>query len=196
MFIALTGLHCSGKSYFSSNLPSSYNFSVYNKNKILDKLYDEYADKFIFLDSNSWYNYIYELNPYSATAMIINEIYLSDNIILDAVHSNLEWEIIKQIYPNAKLVEFVTPKEIRENRWISKYTIEEKDNKRINYWHNEKADSKCLISEVDWAFNGSASLEFNYKCFEEMMCFYGNLKYEDSEYTKEEIKQKILELGG
>lgn len=96
MFIALTGLHCSGKSYFSSNLPSSYNFSVYNKNKILDKLYDEYADKFIFLDSNSWYNYIYELNPYSATAMIINEIYLSDNIILNAVHSNLEWEIIKQ----------------------------------------------------------------------------------------------------
>lgn len=58
MFIALTGLHCSGKSYFFSNLTSSYNFSVYNKNKILDKLYDEYADKSIFLDSNSWYNYI------------------------------------------------------------------------------------------------------------------------------------------
>lgn len=128
--------------------------------------------------------------------MIINEIYLSDNIILDAVHSNLELEIIKQIYPNTKLVEFITPKEIRENRWISKYTIEEKDNKRINYWHNEKADSKCLISEADWAFNGATSLEFNYKCFEEMMRFYVNLKYEDSESRKEEIKQKILELRG
>lgn len=30
-----------------------------------------------------------------------------DNLILDAVHSNLEWEIIKMMIPNAKLVEFV-----------------------------------------------------------------------------------------
>ena len=49
----------------------------------------------------------FELNLYEITADIVNEIYKEDNLILDAVHSNLEWEIIKMMIPNAKLVEFV-----------------------------------------------------------------------------------------
>lgn len=49
MFIALTGLHCSGKSYFFSNLTSSYNFSVYNKNKILDNMMNMQINPFFWI---------------------------------------------------------------------------------------------------------------------------------------------------
>lgn len=96
----------------------------------------------------------FELNPYEITADIVNEIYKEDDLILDAVHSNLEWGIIKMMIPNAKLVEFVTPKKVREERWISKYKLDAKDSSKIKYWHNPNGVSKCLISDVEWVFNG------------------------------------------
>lgn len=196
MFIALTGLHCSGKSYFSENLPSSYGFKVFKKRDIVEKLFLEDFENNKFNNSHSWYNYKFESNPYEITANIINEMYKEDNVILDAVHSNLEWEIIKIIIPNAKLIEFVTPKKIREKRWVSKFKLNDKDSSRIKYWHNPKGSSKCLISDADWVFNGALSNELNLLCFEEFISFSNNPKYRDSDMEKKDIYDKIVMVKG
>lgn len=196
MFIALTGLHCSGKSYFLENFPSSYGFQTFKKKDIVKKLFLYDVDKVKFDDSHSWYNYKFESNPYEITADIVNEIYKEDNLILDSVHSNLEWEIIKMMVPNAKLIEFVTPKKVREERWVSKYKLKDKDSSRVKYWHNPKGTSKCLISDVDWVFNGVLSNELNLLCFEEFISFFNNTKYKDSDIEKTDVYDRILIVKG
>lgn len=139
----------------------------------------------------------FELNPYEITADIVNEIYKEDNLILDAVHSNLEWEIIKIMIPNAKLVEFVIPKKVREERWISKYKLDAKDSSRIKYWHNPNGVSKCLISDVDCVvFNGVLPSELNLLCFEEFISFSNSSKYKDLDIEKDDIYDRILMMKG
>lgn len=138
----------------------------------------------------------FELNPYEITADIINEIYKEDNLILDAVHSNLEWEIIKMMIPNAKLVEFVIPKKVREERWISKCKLDAKDSSRIKYWHNPNGVSKCLISDVDCVFNCVLPNELNLLCFEEFISFSNSSKYNDLDIEKDDIYDRILMMKG
>lgn len=101
-----------------------------------------------------------------------------EDFIIDAIHSPVEWRIIKKKFPNAQLAEIVTPKHIREKR-IDKLDIE-KDASRIVHWH----DSGCLLSEVDWTFNGAASKEINEKSFKEFIEYIKELERE---------KQKILD---
>lgn len=60
---------------------------------------------------------------------------------------------------------------MREERWISKYKLDAKDSSRIKYWHNSNGVSKCLISDVDWVFNGVLPNELNLLCFEEFISF-------------------------
>lgn len=123
-------------------------------------------------------------------------IFKEDNLILDAVHSNLEWEIIKMMIPNAELVEFVTPKKVREERRISKYKLDAKDSSRIKYWHNPNGVSKCLISDVDWVFNGVLPNELNLLRFEEFISFSNSLKYKDLDIEKNDIYDRILMMKG
>ena len=179
MFIALTGLHCSGKSYFSSNLPPEFGYTVFRKCDIVETIFEREGTE-NYSDSHKWYNDQFENNPNNITIKIIEEVAsFGDNVILDAVHSNLEWEIIKTIRPDAKLIEFVTPKSVREKRWESKYVLDDKDASRINFWHNSKAQSRCLLTEVDWVFNGCASLNFNNECFREFLEFNKSKCFED-----------------
>ena len=98
--------------------------------------------------------------------------------------------------PNAKLVEFVTPKKVREERWISKYKLDAKDSSRIKYWHNPNGVSKCLISDVDWVFNGVLPNELNLLCFEEFISFSNSSKYKDLDIEKDDIYDRILMMKG
>lgn len=108
---------------------------------------------------------------------------ISENIILDAIHSPVEWHIIKQHFPNAELIEVITPDSIRLQR-ITLLDIE-KDKKRIEHWHSENG---CLLSEVGWSFNGVASKELNEQSFRE---FIDYIKQKD---RHEQEKGKDLTL--
>ena len=96
----------------------------------------------------------------------------------DAVHSPVEWNIIKDNFPNAELVEIVTPELIRRQR-ITPLDLE-KDKKRIEYWHS---DNNCLLSQVNWTFNGAGSKELNQQSFKEFL-----------DYIKEKDKIKEEEI--
>lgn len=98
------------------------------------------------------------------TKMILSCIDFSENVILDAVHSDLEWGIITSCVPNAELIGVITPEFIRKQR--REPGDIEKDKKRKEYWHN---GGGCLLAELSWTLNGGASLEFNDKAFQEFL---------------------------
>lgn len=166
MFIALTGLHAAGKSYIANCIMPKYGYTVYSKKDIISFACKELTGKDNWLE---WYRDEFSKNPYNITGIIISYLNLDDNIVLDAVHSDLEWRIIKSLIPNAELISVVTPDYIRSQR-REKGDLE-KDKKRIEYWHN---GGSCLLSESSWSLNGGASLEINERLFEEFLEFIHN----------------------
>lgn len=175
MLIALTGLHGSGKSYFANNIIAKYGFDVYNKKELIEYICKEKTGR---NDWVTWYREEFEANPERLTLLILSYIDLTQNVVIDAVHSPLEWNIIVSKIPNSELIGIITPEVIRNQR--RDIGDEEKDKKRIAYWHN--AENECLMTKLDWVFNGGASLELNEQLFKEFM-----------EYCRK--KEKILSGG-
>lgn len=183
MFIGITGLHGSGKTYFSNNIPTKYGFLVYYKNDIIADIYN-HVDNWEEL-----YRKEYRTNPYNLIKNILSRLPLEEDILLDAVHNNREWNIIKSIIPNAKLILVTTPREIRVSRRIQNT---QKDEKRIQYWHNVNKDNTvdCLLTQISWSFNGNASIENNQRNFEEFLEY---AKKEEKEYIQNQLKELIKE---
>lgn len=161
MLLAITGLHASGKSYFANNIPPKYGFKVYNKKDIVKHICKKETGR---EDWNEWYKEEFNKNAENMTRKIISYININENIVLDAVHSDLEWSIISNLVPNSELVGIITPELIRKSR--QEEGDEEKDKKRIKYWHN---GGGCLLANLSWCFNGGASIEINERMFEEFL---------------------------
>lgn len=161
MLIALTGLHAAGKSYFANNIPVKFGFNVYNKKEIVKYICKEKTGR---EDWNVWYREEFNKNAYNITNLILSYINLDENIILDAVHSDLEWGIISSIVPNAELIGIITPDFIRQQRREDGDL--EKDKNRIKYWHN---GGGCLLTNLSWTINGGASLQINEEMFKEFL---------------------------
>lgn len=191
MFIAITGLHAAGKSYFVNNIPVKYGFNVYNKKDIIKYVCERETDR---EDWAEWYKEQFNSNPYNITKEIVSYINLSENVVLDAVHSDLEWGIIKSIVKDAELIGVITPEFIRETR--RDMDDKKRDRQRIAYWHN---GGGCLLSDLSWTFNGGASLELNEKMFREFLEYQRKkqLHKEEQEVTfsdkKEERIQELIE---
>lgn len=163
MLIGITGLHGAGKSYFCNTIPPKFGFKVFSKKLELSRIYKAKTDRD---DWENWYRREYKRDPKKITEFILLSIRNDENVIFDAVHSPVEWHVIKEHFPNAELAEVITPNLIRLQR-ITKQDIE-KDKERIKHWHSE---SGCLLSEVGWSFNGAASKELNEKSFKEFVDF-------------------------
>ena len=113
MLIGITGLHGAGKSYFCNTISPEFGFKVFSKKQELAKIYKTKTGRD---DWENWYRKEYETDPKKITEFILLGINESENIILDAIHSPVEWHIIKQHFPNAELVEVITPEPIRLQR--------------------------------------------------------------------------------
>jgi len=166
MLVALTGLHCAGKSYFTKNVPPKYGFKVYNKKEIVASLcrLENGGDGW-----QGWYKYEFNKDPYTMTAKIINTLPIDEDIVLDAVHSNVEWDIITQLVPDSVLAVFVSPDDVRKNRWTAEIDISKKDIKRIGFWHTDIENKECLIMKIGWSFDGTATLEENEQRFKDLI---------------------------
>lgn len=200
MFIALTGLHSAGKSYLANNIMAKYGFNVCSKKDLVRYICRERTNR---EDWAEWYREEFNKDAYNMTKLILSYLDLNEDIVLDAVHSDLEWRIITSIVPNAELVGIITPDFIREAR--REEGDLEKDKKRIGYWHN---GGGCLMTELSWTFNGGASLEINEKMFKEFLLYIQkkhlaikgkDVRFSDDKIEKlqslikenEELKQKI-----
>ena len=185
MFIAITGLHGAGKSYFANNIPVKYGFKIYNKKEIIKYLCKKKTGRD---DWGQWYKEEFNRDARNLTEIILSCIDFSGDVILDAVHSDLEWGIISSIIPNSELLGVITPDFIRQQR--REPGDIEKDEKRKEYWHN---GGGCLMAELSWTINGGASLEFNEKTFQEFLQYIhkkelalqgGNINFTDDKTEK------------
>ena len=163
MLIALTGLHSAGKSYLANNIMAKYGFEICSKKDLVRYICEEKTGR---ENWQEWYKEEFNKNAYEMTRLILSYLDLSENIVLDAVHSDLEWNIITSLVPGAELIGIITPNFIRKSR-MEEGDLE-KDKKRIGYWHN---GGGCLMTELNWTFNGGASLEINQKLFEEFLLY-------------------------
>lgn len=189
MLIALTGLHASGKSYFANNIPVKFGFKIYNKKEIVKYICKESTGR---EDWAEWYREEFNKNAYNITNMILSNINLDENIILDAVHSDLEWGIISSIVPDAELIGIVTPDFIRQQR--REEGDIEKDKKRIKYWHN---GGGCLMTDLSWTINGGASLQINQEMFKEFLQYIHkkqlSIQGKDVKFSDDKT-EKLMEL--
>ena len=167
ILLGITGLHAAGKSYMLQHVPQEFGFKVYNKKEIIADICEQMTGT---RDNwGEWYKKEFNSDPYKMTFRIISRLE-GKRVILDAVHSHKEWQIIKQLAPNALLMNVTTPQCIRDTR-------EEPDDKikniqRIKYWHNIYGEHMgCLLSEVDWSFNGATPLETQKETFRQLMYF-------------------------
>lgn len=166
MLVVLTGLHASGKSYFANNIAKGFGFNVVYKLDIVKKLSDKEKKDF-----RIWYRENFNKDPYSTTEKILSELPLSENVILDSVHSFNEWRIIQSIVPDVVMISVITPECVRTARYEN--PDDNNDNKRLMYWHSDfNGERGCLLSQASWSINGAASLEANRAAFEDFLNFY------------------------
>ncbi len=168
MFFALTGLHRAGKSTFANTVATKHGFISINKNELLAKICKEETGSD---DWKAWHKYNVDANYEEFIKKMVSYLPLDKNIILDSVHSNLEWELIKKYIPNAQLIYINSFKSIREKRWkLEENTdLETKDAQRIAYWHSNHGFSQCLISEACWCINGFGSTDLIERSFLELL---------------------------
>ena len=194
MLICFTGLHAAGKSYFVNKVPQMFGFKVYDKKEIVKSLYYKETGK-TDDEWNKWFGQKFEENPEAIIREILGCMPQDEDIILDAVHSNLEWELIHQIMPNSHLAVFITPKHLREERWEkreeSQRPMDKYDQSRLKYWHNPKAESRCLLEHTSWSFNGAASDELNIESFWQFISY---CKEEEKEIEREKSNNPVLTL--
>lgn len=167
IILGITGLHAAGKSYMLQRIPQKFGFTVYNKKEIIADMCEAYTGN--RENWGEWYKKEFNKEPESMTFKILSRL-VGDKVILDAVHSNREWGIIKQIQPGALLLNVTTPQSVRDLREEPGDKI--KNIQRIKYWHSVYGDTfGCLLSQVDWSFNGAASLATNTANFAELVKF-------------------------
>ena len=166
MLVVLTGLHCSGKRYLTHNVPQKLGFKVFNKKDIVASLCKLEGKG---EDWQLWYTEEFNKNPYVMTAKIIECLPIDENVVLDAVHSNIEWDIITQLVADSVLAVFISSDGDRKQRWASEKDIFKKDAKRIGFWHTDIDRNDCLLVKIGWSFDGTASLEENEKHFRELI---------------------------
>lgn len=186
MFIALTGLHAAGKSYLSNNIMSKYGFNVCSKKDLVRYICREQTDR---EDWAEWYREEFNKDADKMTKLILSYLNLDEGIVLDAVHSDLEWKIIKSVIPDAELISVITPDFVRSKR--REEGDIDKDKKRIGYWHN---GGGCLLAESSWTLNGAASLEINEKSFKEFLNYIRNKQLSIQGETIEFSDNKIEKL--
>ena len=153
--LGITGLHAAGKSYMLERIPKEFGFKVYNKKEVIADICEMITgDREQW---SQWYKKEFNDNPAKMTFRILSRLQ-GDKVILDAVHSHREWQLIKQVSPEALLLNVTTPQLVRDTREDPGDKI--KNIQRLKYWHSVYGDTfGCLLSEVDWSFNGAASLE-------------------------------------
>ena len=124
---------------------------------------------------------------------MLSYINLKENVVIDSIHSPLEWNIVSSIIEDAELIGIIAPEPIRKQR--RKEGDREKDKKRISHWHN--VEDECLMANLDWFFNGGASLKINEQLFIEFLEYVKNKKMilsrECMSYTDSKI-DKVNEL--
>lgn len=165
--LAITGLHAAGKSFMLERVPKKFGYDVYNKKEVIADICEAVTGK--REQWSEWYKKEFNENPAKMTFRILSQI-RSENAILDAVHSHREWKLIKEMYPDALLLSVNTPQIVRDTREEPEDKI--KNIQRIKYWHSVYGDILgCLLSEVDWSFNGAASLKSQTDSFAELVKF-------------------------
>ena len=178
---------------FESGIPQKYGFEVFNKKNVVIELCKQYyclrnkdllemvkADNLaldkkdipgaIWTFCNKWYGAMMAKDPYMITNAIITYVknHVVDteknNVILDAVHNNKEWEIIHEIIPKSGLLLFATPSEIRDTRSSDVDFIRKQNIKRIKYWCSDSnlpplpymalgtIDGSGTLEEIDTEF--------------------------------------------
>jgi hypothetical protein len=160
--IGLTGLHGCGKSFLSKIMEDNFGWIHVNKRRYLEKIFDRKFESNDSLDSIEWYRNLYKTEGVSnLMTIILNNIPDNDIIILDAIHNPMEGGVVKRNIEAKKiLVGVFSPKSIRDSRNSELDAI--LDLKRVNYWHQESQEYKgtrCLMSEVEWVFNGVSDEE-------------------------------------
>jgi len=173
ILLGITGLHAAGKSYMLQRVPKEFGFTVYNKKEVIADICELVTgDRENWSD---WYKKEFNDNPAKMTFRILSRLQ-GDKVILDAVHSHREWQLIKQVNPAALLLNVTTPQQVRDTREEPGDKI--KNIQRIKYWHSVYGDTfGCLLSEVDWSFNGAAPLESQKQSFRDLMHFINGRKY-------------------
>lgn len=165
--LGITGLHAAGKSYMLERIPKEFGFTVYNKKEVIADICEMITG--VREQWSDWYKKEFNDNPAKMTFRILSRLQ-SDKVILDAVHSHKEWQLIKQVSPSALLLNVTTPQIVRDTREEPEDKI--KNIQRIKYWHSVYGDTfGCLLSEVDWSFNGAAPLENQRQNFRELVKF-------------------------
>lgn len=167
MLIALTGLHGVGKSYFADNILVKHGFKIYNKKELLPYICKNETGRD---DWQQWYRESFEKDAEKITELLLSYINFDEDVVIDAVHSPREWDIISSKVKDAELIGIIAPEPIRNQR--RKEGDKEKDGKRISHWHN--VEGECLMSDIDWVFNGGATLEINDKLFSEFLEYKKN----------------------
>lgn len=167
ILLGITGLHAAGKSYMLQRVPKKFGFTVYNKKEVIADICEMITGDREQWDK--WYKKEFSDNPAKITFRILSRLQ-GDRVILDAVHSNKEWELIKEMNPNALLLNVTTPQIVRDAREEPEDKI--KNIQRIKYWHSVYGDTpSCLLSKVDWSFNGAASIESQEQTFKDLVKF-------------------------
>lgn len=183
ILLAITGLHAAGKSYMLQRVPKEFGFNVMNKKEIiadLCKVATGSADNW-----GEWYKKEFNSDPANITFKILNHLE-GEKVILDAVHSHREWQLIKQVCPGALLMTVTTPQCIRDIREDPGDKI--KNIQRIKYWHSVYGDTfGCLMAEVDWSFNGAAPLESQKQSFRDLVRFINS--------RNSRIRSNIIQKG-
>lgn len=149
MIISATGLHGSGKSYLLRCLAKYLNVPYFHKRLTLQGMSPE-------RDSIAWYQKQY--NEFGAYRVLKNVLEFlpqyGDIIIFDAVHNPAELKALREYDAQVILVGVFCPDTIRSTR--NGNEDPNLDINRITYWHEAvfNSESACLMSEVEWAFNG------------------------------------------
>jgi dephospho-CoA kinase len=185
MFIALTGLHRVGKSYFIKNIPVKFGFKVVDKKELLERIC---KSELGVNNWQEWYKEAFNNNPEMIVEKMLSYLSQEEDIILDSVHSNIEWSIIKKYIPNARLVYITALEEDRKERWEKKEIsdLKIKDDQRLGFWHSFSEDISCLAADASWSINGSGSMELMEKSFFELI-----QKLNELEDKKNKVKKLI-----
>jgi len=156
MIVGLVGYHSSGKSYLSEFVVKNYGWRHILKRELLREWSTMGGNEQAFID---WYRDLYHrMGSYEIMLHLLRLIkYSRDSkevILLDAIHTPDEWKAVTEIEPDSILASVILPKSLR----LARSTPEdmELDIKRERFWHNGNA---CLLSQVEWSFNGMANEE-------------------------------------
>lgn len=113
--------------------------------KIIEQLGQELTDEnekneIIWKFCNKWYGELMDKDPYEITSRIIKYVEEKahqencNDIILDAIHNNREWEIIHELDNESALLMFMTPSAVRKERSIDVDFIDKQNTKRMKFW--------------------------------------------------------------